>query len=277
VTGSSVHGGYGVREVVLIVNIKNMPTGTTPAIVFKIEEVDPGDETTVLGTSIVGVALTAIGTQILRLQLLASTSVKVTWTITGTTPSFSGVYATLVGKFASSAVTLYDSNGNEIAGNVLGAGLSRIVAVRLLNAGSEIMTVDGSVTPKVFSFPADATDDIFPVELRLMFVDNTTPFGENKFGTGSALTNGLLFEVISNGVLVQVGNVKVNDDFYLLTPATQARSDQVGAFDWISVGINLANTAVLKAATSDVVRITVRDDLTATNYLRASCSGYKAL
>lgn len=110
VTGSSIFDFYGVKEVTLFVNVKNSPTGTTPTLTYTIQEVDPGDKTTVLGTSASGASITAIGTQIITLPITRSGVIKVSWVVTGTTPSFTGVYATLVSK-ATGAQFGVDSTG----------------------------------------------------------------------------------------------------------------------------------------------------------------------
>jgi hypothetical protein len=99
-TGSQVisTGQYGTCEIDLIVNIKNAPTGTTPSITWSIQEVDPGDQVTAIGAAVTGTAMTAAGTQVITIRTSVTGVVQVTWTITGTTPSFTGVYATLLSK-----------------------------------------------------------------------------------------------------------------------------------------------------------------------------------
>ena len=111
VSGSSIlDDTWGAKEVSLFINIKAAPTGTTPTITYTMQEVDPGDNTTVLGTSVTGTALTAIGTQILTLPVTKSGIVEVSWVVTGTTPSFTQVFSTLTSKIAGSAI-LYDTAG----------------------------------------------------------------------------------------------------------------------------------------------------------------------
>lgn len=111
-SGSTIFNGYGNKEVSLFINIKNAPTGTTPTITYTIQEVDPGDLVTVVGTSTTGSAITAIGTQILTLSVTKSGVINVSWTVTGTTPSFTGVYATLVTKLPGVMIGV-DSTGNQ--------------------------------------------------------------------------------------------------------------------------------------------------------------------
>jgi hypothetical protein len=97
-SGSTTFSGFGFREVSLIVNIKAVPTGVQPTIVWSMQEIDPGDGLTVVGSSIIGAQLSIVSTQVLTLPLTVTGVVRVTWTITGTSPSFTNVYATIVSK-----------------------------------------------------------------------------------------------------------------------------------------------------------------------------------
>jgi hypothetical protein len=72
-------------------------TGTSPTLTWAIQPVDPSNTNTVItgATSATSAALNAAGTGQLVLTGLQSAAVKVSWTVTGTTPSFNNVYATL--------------------------------------------------------------------------------------------------------------------------------------------------------------------------------------
>jgi hypothetical protein len=113
-SGSTIYSDFtGVREIVLVINITNAPTGTTPSLTYTLQEIDPGNGTTPVGSSVTGTALIAAGTQILTLPLTLTGSVEVSWAIAGTTPSFTGVYATLVTKI-STVSSGKDSSGTEL-------------------------------------------------------------------------------------------------------------------------------------------------------------------
>jgi hypothetical protein len=107
---------FAGSSVNLVINIKNSPTGTTPTITFTIQEVDPGDSTTVFGTSASTPALNAVGvTVVIMPSALNGGNLKVSWTVGGSGPSFTGVYVTLVQKMGPTG--LYDfSSGNPITG-----------------------------------------------------------------------------------------------------------------------------------------------------------------
>ena len=89
---------FGTQQINLIVNIVNAPTGTTPTITYTIQEIDPGNQTTTMGNSATTKSITAAGVYTAELTYTSSNVIKVSWTVTGTTPSFTGVYATVVTK-----------------------------------------------------------------------------------------------------------------------------------------------------------------------------------
>lgn len=101
-SGSEVITGLGMAEWHLLINLKSAPTGVTPTIAFKIEAVDPVDQSTVMDSSrtIIGVTHSGIGTEILRLGNLSSDTVKISWTVSGAGPSFTNVNVTWVGIVA---------------------------------------------------------------------------------------------------------------------------------------------------------------------------------
>lgn len=110
-SGSSVVAmNFGHKEVSLVVNVTVAPTGTTPSITYTIQEVDPGNGTTTISAAKSGAAITGLGTQIITLPVMYGGDVIVSWVVTGTSPSFTGVYATLVNKGPSPAI--YDQAGN---------------------------------------------------------------------------------------------------------------------------------------------------------------------
>ena len=96
-TGSQVVSGLGEKEINLIVNIKAAPTGTTPTITYSITDIDPVDLATAIGQTITGATLNSAITQVLT-HNSRSGAVKITWTVTGTTPSFTQVFSALQPK-----------------------------------------------------------------------------------------------------------------------------------------------------------------------------------
>lgn len=127
-TGSTVVSGLGVKDLSLLINIKNAPTGTTPSVTFSVQDIDPIDVTTVMGTATAGTAMTVAGAEEVSYTAVSS-AVKVTWTVTGTTPSFTGVNVTLAQKVAAS------SSSSAAASDVTGSG-----ALGALNAAVQVAT-----------------------------------------------------------------------------------------------------------------------------------------
>lgn len=105
VSGSDVVRGVAGSEAVLSWNIAGPVTGAGATIVFTIAEVDPTDETTVVGSSAASVPITAASAGRINLPLILSPTVKVSWTVTGSSPSFGGTSLTLSSKPSSSVVT----------------------------------------------------------------------------------------------------------------------------------------------------------------------------
>ena len=112
VSGSSIFLGYGDKEITLVVNVLAAPTGTTPTLQYTLQEVDPGNGATVFGQTVSTVSITAIGVYEITIRATQGGSLKVSWAVGGTTPSFTQVYATLVSK-GTTAGTGVDASGVE--------------------------------------------------------------------------------------------------------------------------------------------------------------------
>lgn len=138
--GSKIFGGLDNRQVSLFINVKNAPTGTSPGLQFTISEVDPGDKTTVMATTVTGASITSAGTQEIILNLTTSNIVKVSWIIVGTaTPTFTGVYVTLTTK-PTTVFSGVDAGGVERVFQPDTAG-------RLLVSGSNAISTAVTVNP----------------------------------------------------------------------------------------------------------------------------------
>jgi len=120
-SGISNLRGLGVPMVNLFINIKNAPTGTNPTITFSMYEIDPGDQATPIGTSVTGATISGIGTQILSLPLTTSGMAQVSWTISGASASFTGVYVTALMKDAN-IVGGPSADGKPVTGNPVAVG-----------------------------------------------------------------------------------------------------------------------------------------------------------
>jgi hypothetical protein len=105
-SGSQVLTWVGHAEWYLIINLKNAPTGSSPTIQFKIEQLDPIDQTTVITGERVftGALKTSAGTDVIEVPELISDTVKISWTITGSSPSWTGVNVAFCGHGSGNAV-----------------------------------------------------------------------------------------------------------------------------------------------------------------------------
>jgi len=110
-SGSSmVAMDFGHKEISLIINVTGPIMGTSPTLTFTLQEIDPGNESTPINDSKSGSQIISVETQVLTLPVTYGGSVLVSWTVSGTTPSFGGVFASLVNKGPSPAI--YDQAGN---------------------------------------------------------------------------------------------------------------------------------------------------------------------
>lgn len=104
-SGSDVVRGILGQEIGLFWNIAGPVTGAGATVTFTVAEVDPTDETTVLGYSVSSPPITAAGSGRVSLPFALSPTVKVSWTVSGSSPSFGGTSVTLTSKAASSVMT----------------------------------------------------------------------------------------------------------------------------------------------------------------------------
>lgn len=162
-SGSTVFSGFGVRDLILVINVTNAPTGTLPTLTYTLQEVDPGDGTTAVASSVTGTAITAAGTQVLQLRLSLTSAVKVSWSITGTLPSFTGVYATLVTKITT-VESGVDSSGAEHALLVDSAGRPISVSASVSQAADGLSLI---VDPSTGNQSANYTNNTAPTNATL--------------------------------------------------------------------------------------------------------------
>lgn len=101
--GSLTVSNLGFSKYNLLIDVTGTVTGTNPTLAFTIAEQDPLKTGTALGKSITGANITAAGTQNLTISGIRSATLKISWTIGGTsTPTFPGTYVTLVGRASGS-------------------------------------------------------------------------------------------------------------------------------------------------------------------------------
>lgn len=111
-SGSQVFVDEPEQEIVLIWNISGVITGTNPTIQFMLQEVDPGDGITPIGQTIIsGVINTPVTGKMLLNETITS-AFLVSWIVAGITPSFGGVYLTVLSKRIGNIVTVQGVTNN---------------------------------------------------------------------------------------------------------------------------------------------------------------------
>jgi hypothetical protein len=159
--------------------------------------------------------------------------------------------------------TLYTQDGDPVSfGSSTPPNPESIKNSFVLNAGSDSLLVNGSGTPVVFSYGADATHDISVQEIKFVMGANGVTFDGAHFGAATLLAAGLLLEITAGGNTGVVANLKSNECFvHLASP---------GGFIWVvsskdmlAAAYTVGGSLRLKAGTSDQVKVTVRDNLSA--------------
>lgn len=159
--------------------------------------------------------------------------------------------------------TLYSAEGEAVAFSSVSSNPESIKNEFVKNGSNESLLVDGSVTPVVFTYDADASQNISLQEIKFIMSSNSITFGTDYFGaTSGPLPNGLLVEIIASGNTGTVANLYKNECFVAFSSP--------GGFTWVvsskdmmSATYVLGGALTLIAGTSDKVRVTVRDDIDA--------------
>jgi hypothetical protein len=213
---------------------------------------------------------------------------KITDMVSANIAQWIGSTAPTVGQkgMADSIPVVLPNNQTAIPVTVVGSSdIANLVTDYLKTSGGAYnMKVNGSVTPVVYNFVADAIKDIEVYELRFVF--SAASFNWSGIGFGknatAGLTNGILVEMtVNNGVAIALNNIKINEDF-LRTFGEVPVVDSAGSTVVMVSSYRFAPGSLqLKAGSADKVKVTIRDDLTGgglgVNYLAATFFGDKAL
>lgn len=132
-----------------------------------------------------------------------------------------------------------------------------------LNGTSSNLAVNGSVTPVVFTAQPQPTQIVFLESIQMLIADDKA-FSINGFGGIPALTNGVLIEYQSKGILYNLKTLFNNADIFSFFTANPPFIDRtiLGASDSFYAGDwEIQHRIVIDPAFNDFVRITVRDNL----------------
>jgi hypothetical protein len=200
----------------------------------------------------------------------------------------------------SPAVVIYDSYGNAIGSEHSADGYKLLVSSsvvpgtnpygtipsnpqlifydKLKTTGNAVsLLVNGSSTPVEFKLNADVSYDLRIAEIRFVFVCDSFLIDGTSFGPITGLTNGIILDTQSNGLVGTLVNVKQNEDFLALYSPSGTTVQVNTVKDYIIAGIYFGGAIVLKKGTSDYIRARVRDNLTNAKmaYLTVTVHGAK--
>lgn len=190
-------------------------------------------------------------------------------------------------------VTIMDNVSGEVAQVVersdeikaLAVDIGRVfqavpIVEPLLNGSTKNMTVSGtSGTPVDFTY-APASGQVVQVHaLACLFIDGTTP-SANKFGNSTALTNGLRVYAHVSGVDYEIATIKDNADISLTFPKHAIALSGSGFWNDADAFQGVAEFVapiVLNGTNGDYIRVAVRDNITASDYLLMSAHAVRYL
>ena len=123
-SGSVLIGVESGHESVLFWNIQGSVTGT---IQFTLQEVDPNDNVTAIGNSVVGAVVSGAGVGQIIIRQTTSPVLLLKWTVTGGSPSIAGTSLTVASREVGNAETNLQTaavNSSTAGNNTIVAGVS---------------------------------------------------------------------------------------------------------------------------------------------------------
>jgi hypothetical protein len=273
-SSSAVYTNFGSNTVLLIVNIKISPTGSSPTIDFEIDNVDPIDGSTSLQNSVSTGNLNSTGVSILSLQSVSS-SIKVSWTVGGSSPSFTGVNVTLIQQSSGNSVDVTPlipvatdylpvrlSNGTSFynASGGPGGGTSTYGAA-LPADGTAVGFSDGTNMQAARVFDADSgggSQYVLGVNLR-----KSASGGSAEFGTSSdpirVDPTGSTTQPVSGTVTANAGTGNFNNSSVSSTGAAiSASATEIGVSDGTNLQVPRAFDVDTGGGTQYVLGINLR-------------------
>lgn len=142
----------------------------------------------------------------------------------------------------------------------------------LLNGSSSVMSVNGSVSSVNFDFTVPSGQTIYLYGIGVFILDSGT-IDPTDFGSITGLTNGVDFKIRTNGTEYTVVNFKNNIDLALYFTENPLSDPGTSGFfsanDFAMFYRDFSPEMTLSQSTSDYVRMTIRDNLTAVDQFRA--------
>lgn len=192
------------HEIALFWNIAGAITGTAPTIQFTISEIDPFDNITVIGQTVVSPIINANGVGHLIMSFANSPSILIAWTVGGDSPSFEGVSLGAISrdvgnsiKTDSPSVGLNDAD-NVPASSTLIAGrdaFNDLTPIKVLTDGSIFVAQTTASNLRTQTSSEVATGSTTPANAALAggAVTSAAPaYTNGKLGALSLTTAGAL-------------------------------------------------------------------------------------
>lgn len=152
----------------------------------------------------------------------------------------------------------------------------------LLNGASPNLNVDGSAVNVNFSFaPAAAT--VFFVESLTVYIEDVGTPDQIDFGNLATLANGLLIRNQINAVTYDINTIVDNMGLtttfsnYGLIPSNAAGAGFLNHNDIFVGMLEFKNPIPLNGTNGDFIRVIVRDNLTAIDFLRIKYKAYRVV
>lgn len=149
----------------------------------------------------------------------------------------------------------------------------------VLNSGSSSLAVDGSTTPVVFTAGPPSGETWYITELGIVIEDS----GNNtvdRYGALTALTNGTLIEQVVDSTAYTFSNLFNNIDIVESFTDHSFRG-VANAFlnspNFFTGKVSLKEPVTLVGNNSDVIKVTVRDNVTGLDQHRISIEYFKVL
>lgn len=142
--------------------------------------------------------------------------------------------------------------------------------------GSRAMNVSGTLgSPIHFEFKPTGSE-VWEVESLRFALDDVGLTDMGLFGGLTVLTNGIQVSVSLGGVVTTIGTIKDNVDVVMMFPGqSMGQSGVLDTSDGLAGTWAMQDPIELKAANGDYIRMTVLDDLTLINILRATAVARK--
>jgi len=150
--------------------------------------------------------------------------------------------------------------------------LGQLFQNKALNGASSDLRVNGAITPVEFNIIADLTRDKLVDFCIIYFLDGGIKT-VNWLGENSPLTNGVLVSIQSDGQMFSFESFKRTIDLDVFFSTDNFNLVFSSGGDYVSGRFKPATPFVLKAGSSDYVRVTIRDNLNTITQGEFICEG----